>query len=527
MVVGWGHAGLLGMFKDWVNMVVDGDGSPVASVERLPGGKTKEVKLYQLTTDTRRQVIHRADDVTATCDIGRGHRCPVAKKGNNTMEDWMHLLEWGVIAAFHGECHMLTHYDNGWMAMSCGFTLVRAPVAGDVLHPHAAEMLGKLRRALLYFMRPEGERVMDAADTLEAAQDALMDYCILASEYTSMRLCKYNMHSMLCRLAEQELCRGGASSCSELWIERKVQFGKSSVRYRATSFPETTLSKDLMLDMALATCRLSHPEAKTFDEHVPNYRTAEGLNVPKAGGNKVQDEVDEAGCLMLGYGSRVTATDPQHKQIVDAMQHLISDVGGLLAEEGWDIDDTDWMEETVFTKYKAADLASAEVVHGMEYKRARTRKSFFVLCHFIEGDDEQPVPYILRVRYFVVAQLHQEEHDLTLVSKFAVGDMWRCERVRHAIGSHWEVTDYEEDPPHPDWGVRLVDIQRKVIMVHPSKVVRVRGNKFKGERCKHRMFLEYSSRSRDQRNKDVDYASIARRTGTKGMQTQAAQEDAC
>lgn len=101
IVVGWGHAGLLGIFKDWVNMVVDGEGSPVR-VERLANGKTKEVKIYQLTTDAKRQVTHRAGDVTATCDIARGHRCPVTKKGNNTMEDWMHLLEWGVLAAFHG-----------------------------------------------------------------------------------------------------------------------------------------------------------------------------------------------------------------------------------------------------------------------------------------------------------------------------------------------------------------------------------------------------------------------------------------
>jgi hypothetical protein len=101
MVVGWGHAALLGVFKDWVNMVVDGDGSPV-KVTTVPGRKAKKERLFQLSTDAKRQVTHRAEDVSATCDIGRGHRCPVSKKGNNVMEDWMHLLEWGVLAAFHG-----------------------------------------------------------------------------------------------------------------------------------------------------------------------------------------------------------------------------------------------------------------------------------------------------------------------------------------------------------------------------------------------------------------------------------------
>lgn len=123
IVVGWGHAGLLGMFKDWVNMVVDGEGSPVI-VEPLANGKTKEVKVYQLTPDAKRQVIARAGDVIATCDIARGYRCPVTKKGNNTMEDWMHLLEWGVLAAFHGmyartDCGLvLSTHVHAWQHMA-------------------------------------------------------------------------------------------------------------------------------------------------------------------------------------------------------------------------------------------------------------------------------------------------------------------------------------------------------------------------------------------------------------------------
>jgi hypothetical protein len=102
--------------------------------------------------------------------------------------------------------------------------------AGDVLHPIAAKMLGKLRCALLYFMRPEGERVTDAAGSSKEAQEALMEYCMLADTYTRKRLCKYNLHVLQCRLAEQEECRGGAASCSELFVERVVQLGKSSIR---------------------------------------------------------------------------------------------------------------------------------------------------------------------------------------------------------------------------------------------------------------------------------------------------------
>jgi hypothetical protein len=218
----------LGVFKDWVNMVVDGDGSPVR-VARVPGRKAEKQRLFQLSTDAKRQVTHRANDVSATCDIGRAHRCPVTKKGNNVMEDWMHLLEWGVLAAFRGMHESHAHV----MSCTCVMKWTTDNVwcdAGDELHPIAAQMLGKLRCALLYFMRPEGERVMDAAGSLEEAQEALLEYCMLADTYTRKKLCKYNLHVLLCRLAEQEECRGGAASCSELWVERVVQFGKSSVR---------------------------------------------------------------------------------------------------------------------------------------------------------------------------------------------------------------------------------------------------------------------------------------------------------
>ena len=366
---------------------------------------------------------------------------------------------------------------------------------------------------------------MDAAPDLASAQEALMDYCLLASDYTVMRLCKYNMHVMLCRLAEQELIRGGAASCSELWVERVVQFAKSSIRYRATSFSEVTLARDVLMDMALATCKLMQPAAaQTFDEHVPQYRTAEGLNVPLVGGNKIQDQADEDGTLMLGYGARVMSQGPQHRETVTAMRNMLGDISGPMAEAGWDTADLDWLEDTEFIKYKAADLASEEIVHGMEYKRARSRKSYFVLCHFSEADGEPPSSFILRVRYFVVAELHQPEHDHLLKAKLAVGDMWRCKRVYTVIGSHWEVQDYESVPPYSDWGVRLVDINRKVMIVHPTKVARVGRGQYKAEKCKHRMFLEYSSRSRDQRNKVVDSASISRRDGADITQEEEAAD---
>lgn len=408
------------------------------------------------------------------------------------------------MASWHG----MALYD---MALNCSLHWC-AFVAGDVLHPQAAEMLGLLRRALLYFMRPDGQRVMDAAPDLAAAQEALVEYCTLASDYTGMRLCKYNSHVMSCRMAEQEVTRGGAASCSELYVERVVQKSKSGVRYRATSLPEVTMTRDVLLDHAIALCRMKEPGVKTFDQHVPQYRTAVGLNNPNAGADKIQDEADADGCLMIGYGARVMPGDSQYRQVVTAMRNMMKDIPGPMSEAGWDTEDLSWLEDTSFTKYKSADLMSAELVQGIEYRRARSRKSHYMVSHFYEADDQPPSSFLLTARYYVVAEL-QDRPDRTLVSKFAVGDMWRCSRVQGVIGSHWGVPDFEAAPTFKDWGVRLVDINRKVMIVHPTRVVHVGGKRYRTDKCSHRMFLEYSSNSRSQRNKEIDQASVRMRNG--------------
>jgi hypothetical protein len=102
-VVPWGHAALLGVWKDLISMIVDGLGSPErVTPPTVVGGKEKRVPIYKLSTTQKNLVKARANDITCTTDIGRAHRCIITKKGNNTMEDWLHFLEWGCLSAFEG-----------------------------------------------------------------------------------------------------------------------------------------------------------------------------------------------------------------------------------------------------------------------------------------------------------------------------------------------------------------------------------------------------------------------------------------
>jgi hypothetical protein len=108
-VVPWAHAGLLGATKDLVCMIVDGAGSPQVPVPVRQGERPKFVPKYKMSTSNKNIVKAKAGDITCTCDIGRAHRCVITKKGNNTMEDWLHFLEWGCLSAFDGEFLPHTH----------------------------------------------------------------------------------------------------------------------------------------------------------------------------------------------------------------------------------------------------------------------------------------------------------------------------------------------------------------------------------------------------------------------------------
>jgi hypothetical protein len=231
-VLPWAHAALLGVVKDFINLVVEG--SPVAT--------------YKMSNENRNKIRVRAFDFTATCDIGRPYKCVVTKRGHYTMEDYLNFLEFWSLHIF----------------------------SGGVLHEDMAYAWSLLRTSLLYFFR--AAKVSGVCTNVTEAWQALFDYAEFMEEMVGLQMCKYNLHLLLCRLKDQESIRGAIHLCNEFWIELMIQFCKSSIRYRASKYPEITLFSDIIIDYFLSIARLSNPDVKTFDDWVPAYRKAARLH---------------------------------------------------------------------------------------------------------------------------------------------------------------------------------------------------------------------------------------------------------
>ena len=84
-VVPIAHAGLCGVVKDfWYQLL-----KTTARGQQAP--------WYALSSEARRVIASRESHLTPTCDFGRRYTDIVSKKGNWTMEDWLHWTEaWSV-----------------------------------------------------------------------------------------------------------------------------------------------------------------------------------------------------------------------------------------------------------------------------------------------------------------------------------------------------------------------------------------------------------------------------------------------
>jgi hypothetical protein len=116
-VVPVAHAGLLGVVKDfWYHLLQTG----------------RNVPAYVLSTEARRVLQERAACLVPTGDFGRQYTDIISKKGDWTMEDWLHWAEcWSVF--------MLRPYDIDGTQK-------------PVLEPMVAEMWGHLRTGCCTFV---------------------------------------------------------------------------------------------------------------------------------------------------------------------------------------------------------------------------------------------------------------------------------------------------------------------------------------------------------------------------------------
>jgi hypothetical protein len=357
-VVPVAHAGLLGVVKDfWYHLLQTGRGVPA----------------YVISGEARRVLQERASCMVPTCDFGRQYTDIVSKKGNWVMEDWLHWAEcWSVF--------MLGPY-------------VVDGISKPVLNPMVSEMWGHLRAGLLYFCR--SHPVEGVAQDADAASGRLRQYAVLVEQRFGLKMCKFNLHLVVCRLAAQEAERGLVAHSTEYWLENLIQWAKSTVRYRTTKYPELVLAGDILLDDAIARCCAQHEDVRAALrdwEHVDVLGST--FTNPDAGSSD--------GSQLLGRGRELGVAERGRLGVDAAVVTFIE----RFAPPGWSLD---MVEQACVVLYTYAQSQRGEILHSTQYTRARSRVSYNVLCQLWDNEGggssssgvREPDYYVGKIKYFV------------------------------------------------------------------------------------------------------------------------------
>lgn len=425
------HAGLHGLVADIMKLVTCG----------------KPVDGFKLQGVAKERAKDRFGHMLLTCDYGRRPKCMFQHLGLYTMEDHV-----------------------AWLEVYCLYVLgpgVLSP-SDDPAHATVAKLIKLLRCSLLYFLREQNPRkpIPGVARTSADAHEALGQYAHVAEDDVDIRMCKPNMHSLRCRLAHQEQWRGPPNREAEFWVEGGVQQSKKVARDRSTSDPARVVAKDAKSRMTMDRARNTHPNLAAMETVL-----YEKVKTARAGANlDAFDPLGEADQpLLLGTGKelrclRVLASD-RHKRSVEhryrcmaerALSRLLHDfppqASGIRADQ---------VQHCHMLLYTYADTPTpyAEVVHSRMYHLNRSRLSYNVVCHYMEGGDT--TLYVCRVDFFVKAMLPG-----CPAVRFIVGDMFKLHAVRGPVGTFWQANYFgRADCGH--WGVRFEDVLGKPVMALP------------------------------------------------------------
>eukprot|EP00884_Botryococcus_braunii_P006790 jgi/Botrbrau1/16111/Bobra.7_2s0075.1 len=390
-------------------------------------------EAIRISKRSKKVIEKRAKDIRNTLNFGRQYTCISKNKGNWVMEAWLHWLEtWSVY-------------------------ILRPDRGRPLLTPELQAMWDNLRRGLLYHLRICLHVDQDdIATTCQAATTHLKEFARLAEVHCGPVLCTYNLHMLICRLQDQEEARGKAAFGHEYWIEWCVQKCKRILKNRATSFPEITLAKHLLLEQALSSLKASGGVV-SFDESI-------GTAAQPMMASNV-DEGDGEGCQLLGSGR---ALKPEERlEALTGLQHLWNDFHEVLIPAGWS---EDLLMQSSLLSYCHADAGgSGEIIHSMKYGRTKTRESYHVRVSYLEPgiDGEVQADYVASVRFFLKvspSQTAPPEARLDDVQplRLAIARLIRVRRVPTASGILWRA-DLKNDVRYKSYPIMFNDMQGKVI----------------------------------------------------------------
>lgn len=426
-VVPIAHAGLLGVVKDfWVHLLT-----------AAPRGQPS--RWFTISSEAKRVMASREAGLVATCDFGRSYTDITSKKGNWVMEDWLHWTEvWSVFV-------LRPYTVDG--------------VEKPILHPEAAKMWEHLRRGLLYFCR--SYPVEGVAQSVDEAAAALREYAVLVEKRFGPRMCKYNLHLLVCRLARQEKARGRVAHSTEYWIENLIQWAKSTLRYRTTKYPELVLASDMLVDDAIVRNTSLHADVRA---KLGEWQHIDGQGTTP----RCPDDGGFDGSQLLGPGVVLGRADRARSGVDEIVQQFVAD----FKPEGWA---EGMVGQADMWQYKYAHAGGTELLHSTSYMRPRSRVSYNVLCQFWEGrvieglDDgvveDCPTDYIGQIKYFVKvvppAVMDTEGVVQAEVLRLAVMDLHLVQLVstdlaKSRVGEFYQSTTYKAALPlYADYAVSL------------------------------------------------------------------------
>ncbi len=327
----------------------------------------------RISTASMKIIRDRAEDIIDTLDFGRSYTDITKQSGTWVMENWAHWTEtWSVY--------------------------VLRPHNGVNILPHeVSKMWDFLRRGLLHFMRMCPQE--DVPKTAEEAKRLLKRYGAEAQRHIGPVACSYNLHMLVCRLADQENARGKVAFGTEYWIELCVQQAKTILDGRSTHFPEITLVKDLLVSRALSRM-YSSGGIQSYDESV-------GTAAQPMMASNI-DEGDLHGCQLLGSGRSMTAEESDIAS--SAVCALWSTFSSVLESLGW----TEYLlSQADISVYCHADSGgpTSEIIHSQAYERPKVKESFYVRVSYVEelggGRPAREVDYVAKIKFFVKVVLVQ------------------------------------------------------------------------------------------------------------------------
>ena len=203
-----------------------------------------------------------------------------------------------------------------------------------------------------------------------------------------------------------------------------MQVCKRETKFRTTKNPEVLLVNSLLLSVALQD-NLNKFSSEVAEEEVRCKGTESNPNV--LGISCPDTEAPEAtGEFMLGHGTkplkaRLLAYKEMFNSFIDAFE-----VQGWTAEE---------FSSSTLLLYKRLALRGSEIVHSISYKAASSRRSYYCLIRFREGEEE--VFYIAKILDFILIKSSEYQHQKVL--RLACCDLFKTESQDNGLGRYYSV----------------------------------------------------------------------------------------